>query len=49
MQCLRAGPPTAQVPVIAFSAVVGLDIRDDMHALGCDAYVAKPIDMGALM
>ena len=49
MKALRVYPPTVNVPVIALSAVSAPEMRDDMHALGCDAFVVKPIDISVLM
>lgn len=49
MQILRDAPETAKTPVIALSAVAVPEMRDDMHRLGCDAYVVKPIDFDVLM
>ncbi|MFC1673662.1 response regulator [Pseudomonadota bacterium] len=49
MKALRAADDTANVPVIALSAVAVPEMRDDMHALGCDAYVSKPIDFPVLL
>lgn len=49
MKALRVYPPTVKVPVIALSAVSVPEMRDDMHAMGCDAYVVKPIDISVLL
>jgi len=49
MKALRVYPPTTNVPVIALSAVAAPEMRDDMHKMGCDAYVVKPIDSSILM
>lgn len=49
MKALRAADATANVPVIALSAVAVPEMRDDMHHLGCDAYVSKPIDFPILL
>lgn len=49
MKTLRAAPATQSVPVIALSAVTVPEMRDDMHLLGCEAYVSKPIDFDILM
>lgn len=49
MKALRAADTTANVPVIALSAVAVPEMRDDMHKLGCDAYVSKPIDFPILL
>lgn len=49
MRALRGAPATQSVPVIALSAVNVSEMRDDMHLLGCDAYVQKPVNFDALM
>lgn len=49
MKSLRGAPETSDVPVIALSAVAVSEMRDDMHQLGCKAYVVKPIDFDVLM
>ncbi|MBL4613900.1 MAG: response regulator [Magnetovibrio sp.] len=49
MKFLRTTPKTTDIPVIALSAVDVSQIRDDMHQLGCGAYVVKPIDFDILM
>ena len=41
---LRAQPATANATIIAISAEVGDDIRQQAFAAGCDGYVPKPID-----
>lgn len=48
LKTLRTDPVTKNVPVIALSAVSVPEMRDDMHHLGCDAYVSKPIDFNTL-
>ena len=49
LQTLRSAPKSAKIPVIALSAVAVPEMRDDMHRLGCDAYVDKPIDFNVLI
>jgi len=49
LQALRDGSQSAKIPVIALSAVSVPEMRDDMHRLGCDAYVDKPIDFKVLI
>lgn len=49
MKALRGADATRTVPVIALSAVSMPEMRDDMHLLGCDAYVSKPIQFDLLM
>lgn len=48
MKALDDDPRTKAVPVIALSAVNVPEMRDDMHALGCDAFVTKPINFDTL-
>jgi len=49
LQTLRGAAESAKTPVIALSAVAVPEMRDDMHRLGCDAYVVKPIDFKVLI
>lgn len=48
MKALRGEAATKNVPVIALSAVSVPEMRDDMHQLGCEAYVSKPINFDTL-
>jgi CheY-like chemotaxis protein len=41
---LRSKPATANTTIVAVSAEVGDDIRQQAFAAGCDGYVLKPID-----
>lgn len=45
---LRNDPRTGAVPVVVISARRERDIREDCHALGADAFFAKPFDAEAL-
>ena len=49
MKALRNQDITRAIPVIALSAVGVPEMRDDMHQLGCNAYVTKPIPFDLLM
>lgn len=49
MQALQKVAATSDVPVIALSAMSGSGMRDDMHQLGCRAFVDKPIDPTVLL
>lgn len=49
MKLLKADATLKSVPVIALSAVSDSQMRDDMHALGCDAFVTKPVNFDALL
>lgn len=49
MKALRVYPPTVNVPVIALSALSVPEMRDDMHEMGCNAYVVKPIEISILL
>lgn len=49
MKALRGDAATKDVPVIALSAVSVPEMRDDMHLLGCDAYLTKPVSFDTLM
>ena len=48
LQALRSPPETSKVPVIALSAVGGAKMGEDMHQMGCDGYVVKPINFDVL-
>jgi len=49
VKALRAQTATAKTPVIALSGMSAPEMRDDMHRLGCDAYVSKPIHFTVLL
>jgi len=49
MKALRGDGATKQIPVIALSAVAVPEMRDDMHLLGCNAYMEKPINLETLL
>jgi DNA-binding response OmpR family regulator len=49
MKALRSQDATRTVPVIALSAMGVSGMRDDMHHLGCSAYITKPIQFDLLM
>lgn len=49
MKALRGTPAAANVPVIALSALSHPEMRDDMHGLGCKAYIVKPVDIPTLL
>ena len=49
MIALRAEMATAKTPVIALSGMSAPEMRDDMHGLGCNAYVSKPINFTVLL
>ena len=49
MKALSTDERTQAVPVIALTAMSATALRDDMYALGCAAYVTKPINFDALM
>lgn len=46
---LRSHPPTADVPVLAISALMDPPAGDRARAAGCDAFLAKPIDPQQLL
>ena len=45
---LRDDADTAAIPVIVVSALESANVRSECYALGCDAYVAKPVDLDLL-
>ena len=46
---LRAAPATRAIPVIAFTASVMPQDRNDIIAAGFDAFVSKPINLEAFL
>ena len=46
---LRATPATCAIPVIAFTASVMPQDRNDIIAAGFDAFVSKPINIGEFL
>ncbi|UXH77408.1 response regulator [Roseateles amylovorans] len=42
---LKADPATAEIVVIAFTAFAMKDDEAQLRSAGCDAYIAKPIDV----
>lgn len=49
MKVLRADATMDKISVIALSAMSAPEMRDDMHGLGCEAYVSKPINFAVLL
>lgn len=49
MKTLGENDQTRTVPVIALSAMNVPEMRDDMHGLGCAAYVTKPVNFDVFM
>ena len=42
---LKSEPRTASIPIVACTAAVMPGDEDEARAAGCDAFVAKPIDL----
>jgi two-component system, cell cycle response regulator DivK len=42
---LKAEPSTASIPIVACTAAVMPSDEDRARAAGCDAFIAKPIDL----
>jgi CheY-like chemotaxis protein len=49
VRALRAHPPTAALPVVAFSAAALDHERHQAHAAGMDAFVGKPMQPDELV
>jgi CheY-like chemotaxis protein len=49
LRALRADPATAQIPVVAVTALAMDGDRERLLADGFDAYVSKPIDVATLV
>lgn len=47
-ETLKRETKTAHIPVIAMTANVMKKDREQVHEVGCDGYIAKPIDIDAL-
>jgi CheY-like chemotaxis protein len=45
---LKADPATADIPVVAISALARADDREAALAAGCDEFVRKPFDLDEL-
>jgi PAS domain S-box-containing protein len=49
-QMLRRHGPTHRIPVVAATGVsLDLDLRERARQLGCETFLTKPIDLGALV
>ena len=46
-QCLKANPVTARIPVVAITASAMRGDAARAQAVGCDAYLTKPLDARA--
>jgi len=49
VRALRAAPPVRPLKVIALTADAMAGVRDDLFAAGVDGYLAKPLDLRALI
>lgn len=49
MRGIRAEPPTRPLKVIALTADAMVGVREDLFAAGVDGYLAKPLDLSALL
>ncbi len=47
-ETLKKDTRTAHIPIIAMTANVMKKDRDQIHRVGCDGYIAKPIDIDVL-
>lgn len=47
-ETLKKDTKTAHIPVIAMTANVMKKDREQIHEVGCDGYIAKPIDIDVL-
>jgi DNA-binding response OmpR family regulator len=46
---LREGAATASVPVVVMSALRSAQVRSECYALGCEAFLDKPVDVHAMI
>src|ERR671939_1084942 len=44
-QQLKSDPATAQIPIVAVSALARPDDREEALAAGCDEFVRKPLEL----
>jgi two-component system, cell cycle response regulator DivK len=47
--CLKSGPETFMIPIIALTAYVLSDDRERCFDVGCDEYESKPIEFASLL
>jgi two-component system cell cycle response regulator DivK len=47
-ESLKKDTKTAHIPIIAMTANVMKKDREQIHQVGCDGYIAKPIDIDVL-
>ena len=47
-ETLKKDVQTAHIPIIAMTANVMKNDREQVHEVGCDGYIAKPIDIDVL-
>ena len=47
-ETLKKDAQTAHIPIIAMTANVMKKDREQVHEVGCDGYIAKPIDIDVL-
>ncbi len=43
-QALKQNPETAGIPIIACSALVTMEMREQAYKAGCEGYIAKPVE-----
>jgi CheY-like chemotaxis protein len=49
LQRIRANPQTAVIPVVAMTAYHSVNVGEDAHEAGFDAYFPKPLDTGSII
>lgn len=49
LEKIRANPKTAQIPVAAITAYHSVNVAEDAHEAGFNAYFPKPLDTGSII
>lgn len=49
LEKIRANPKTAKLPVVAITAYHSVNVAEDAHEAGFNAYFPKPLDTGRII